>query len=98
VGGAENIVRAIQEHTLLVETVIGSHDKALQAGQCHGHDQRRCKRECSSRQHEMPGHPLRMYALRERAGVERLGDSAIPRTDPERRSGDDHNSDMTRFC
>ena len=66
------------------------HRQGLQAGQRHGHDQGHPGARVHPGQHALPQHALRLRALRQRAGLARLGDPAVPRADPQRRSGDHH--------
>ena len=57
------------------------HRQGLQAGQRHGHDQGHPGAHLHPGQPGLPGHPLRLRALRQRAGLARLGDPAVPRAD-----------------
>ena len=83
IGGAENIVRAIQEHRLPVETVVGvSTDKACKPVNVMGMTKAIQERVFIQAQHALPGHAVRLRPLRQRARVARLGDPAVPRADP----------------
>ncbi len=90
--GPENIVRAIRENKLL-RRYRGRHlhRQGLQARQRDGHDQGHPGTGVHHRESVLPENPLRLRALRQRPRVARLGHSALPRPDPQRRAADrDH--------
>ncbi len=64
--------------------------QGLQARQRHGHDQGHPGARLHPGQHALPQHAFRVRALRQRPRLARLGDSAVPRADPQRRPGDHH--------
>ena len=89
--GARNIVRAIQENGYPVETVVGiSTDKACKPVNVMGMTKALQERIFIAANILNPRHALHLRALRQRARLARLGDSAVPRADPPRRAGDDH--------
>ena len=59
------------------------HRQGLQAGQRDGHDQGHPGAGLHPGQHALPADALRVRALRQRAGLARLGDPAVPRADPQ---------------
>ena len=80
--GAENLVRAIAEFDLPVETGHGHHDRqGVQAGQRDGHDQGHPGAGLHRRQHPRAQDPLHLRPLRQRTRVSRFGRPALSRPD-----------------
>jgi FlaA1/EpsC-like NDP-sugar epimerase len=76
--GAANIVRAISENGYPVNTVVaGQHRQGVQAGQRDGHDQSAAGADFRRGQHPECENALHRRALRQRAGVARLGGPAL---------------------
>ena len=97
VGGAENIVHAIQEHTLPIETVVGvSTDKACKPVNVMGMT-KALQERVFIQGNMVPGHALCVHALWECSGVERLCDPSVPRANSKRRSSDDYNPGYDAF-
>ena len=91
IAGPENIVRAIQEHELPVETVVGiSTDKACKPVNVMGMTKAIQERVFIQGNMRCPQDAVHLRALRQRARLARLGDPALPRPDPQRRPGDHH--------
>ena len=68
------------------------HRQGLQAGERDGHDQGHPGAGLPAGQPRLPGHPLHVRALRQRARLAGLGHPALPRADPRRRTGDHHHA------
>ena len=93
--GAQNIVRAIAEHQLPVETVVGDLDRqGVQAGQRHGDDEGAPGADPARGEPAVARDALRRRPLRQRARLARLGDPALHRADRARRAG--HASPLRR--
>ena len=86
--GPENIVRAIRENHLPVDTVVGiSTDKAAKPVNVMGMTKAIQERVFITANLTCPENAVHLRPLRQRAGLARLGDSAVPRSDPQRRTG-----------
>ena len=91
--GPENIIRAIQEQRLPVETVVGiSTDKACKPVNAMGMTKALQERVFIQANIRCPQHALRLRPIRQRSRIARLGDSAISRPDPQRRPRDHHHA------
>ena len=66
--------------------------QGVQARQHDGHDQGHPGAHLHPGEHALSGHTVRVRALRQRAGVARLGDPAVSRPDSPRRAGHDHDA------
>ncbi len=87
--GASNIVRAIGELELPVETVVGiSTDKACKPVNVMGMTKAIAERIFTAANVLNAAHAVRVRPVRQRAGVARIGHSAVPSADPPRRAGD----------
>ena len=76
--GPSNLVRAIREHRLKIDTVVGiSTDKACKPVNVMGMTKAIQERVFSLRESGLPGHALRVRALWQCAGVARLGGAAF---------------------
>ena len=82
IGGAENLVRAVSEYRLPVETVVGiSTDKACKPVNVMGMTKAIQERVYIDGNIRLPGHALHLRPLRQRAGLARLRGPAVPRAD-----------------
>ena len=95
--GAENMIQAIREHELPVETVIGvSTDKACKPVNVMGMTKAIQERIFAQAALDVPK-TRSARPLRQRPRLARLGDPRLPPADPGGRPGDDHHTEMTRF-
>ena len=98
IAGPENIVRAIHEHELPVETVVGiSTDKACKPVNVMGMTKAIQERVFIQANMRCAQHPLHLRPLRQRAGLPWLGDPALPRADPHGGPVTITSTEMTRF-
>ncbi len=96
--GPENIIRAIQENGLPIETVVGvSTDKACKPVKRVGMTKASAGTLVHSSKYPLPENAICLRALRQRARLTRICDSTLPRSDPQWRPDYHHHTGMTRF-
>ena len=91
--GPENIIRAIHQHNLSVETAVGiSTDKACKPINAMGMTQGNTGARLHPSQYSLHGHAICVCALRQRAGFARFRNSTVPGPNSQRRTRDHHDA------